>query len=174
MFISSPPRAAPSHGSLTSLTAGRRTVMPPFFSSDTPPTERRHKVPERAQRRITGVLRRSLGSRSAFGPAVLVLTVGLWPTDRGHGLPTAVVALLPAIAYTATGVLDQINIDTSMARSGTFSSSSAEGLALGGAEGGSRPNFGAGRAPAGALRAHRARRGCLRTILCRTPPCPTC
>lgn len=36
--------------------------------------------------------------------AVFVVTVALWMTDRWHGLPAAVVALLPAVALTATGV----------------------------------------------------------------------
>jgi sodium-dependent dicarboxylate transporter 2/3/5 len=56
--------------------------------------------------------RRPLGGRGLFVLAVLVCTVGLWLTDRWHGLPTAVVALLPAIAFTATGVLDQNDVDT--------------------------------------------------------------
>jgi len=56
--------------------------------------------------------RRSLDGRGVFVLAVLVVTVGLWLTDRWHGLPTAVVALLPAIAFTATGVLDQTDVDS--------------------------------------------------------------
>jgi sodium-dependent dicarboxylate transporter 2/3/5 len=55
---------------------------------------------------------RALSGRGVFVLAVLVLTVGLWLTDRWHGLPTAVVALLPAIAFTATGVLDQTDVDS--------------------------------------------------------------
>jgi sodium-dependent dicarboxylate transporter 2/3/5 len=55
---------------------------------------------------------RALSGRGVFVLAVLVLTVGLWLTDRWHGLPTAVVALLPAIAFTATGVLDQRDVDS--------------------------------------------------------------
>jgi sodium-dependent dicarboxylate transporter 2/3/5 len=53
-----------------------------------------------------------LSGRGVFVLSVLVLTVGLWLTDRWHGLPTAVVALLPAIAFTATGVLDQTDVDS--------------------------------------------------------------
>ena len=56
--------------------------------------------------------RASLSGRGVFVLTVLVLTVGLWLTDRWHGLPTAVVALLPAIAFTATGVLDQTDVDS--------------------------------------------------------------
>jgi len=36
--------------------------------------------------------------------AVFVVTVALWMTDRWHGLPSAVVALLPAVILTATGI----------------------------------------------------------------------
>jgi len=54
----------------------------------------------------------SLHGRGVFVLAVLLCTVGLWLTDRWHGLPTAVVALLPAIVFTATGVLDQTDVDT--------------------------------------------------------------
>jgi sodium-dependent dicarboxylate transporter 2/3/5 len=56
--------------------------------------------------------RRPLGGRGLFVLAVLLVTVGLWLTDRWHGLPTAVVALLPAIAFTATGVLGQTDVDS--------------------------------------------------------------
>ena len=53
-----------------------------------------------------------LDGRGLFVLAVLVLTVGLWLTDAWHGLPVAVVALVPAIAFTATGLLGQSDIDT--------------------------------------------------------------
>jgi sodium-dependent dicarboxylate transporter 2/3/5 len=56
--------------------------------------------------------RRALGGRGIFVLAVLILTILLWLTDRWHGLPTAVVALLPAIAFTATGILDQTDVDS--------------------------------------------------------------
>lgn len=36
--------------------------------------------------------------------AVFVVTVVLWMTDRWHGLPSAVVALLPVVVLTATGI----------------------------------------------------------------------
>jgi sodium-dependent dicarboxylate transporter 2/3/5 len=55
---------------------------------------------------------RALHGRGVFVVAVLLCTVGLWLTDRWHGLPTAVVALLPAIAFTATGILDQTDVDS--------------------------------------------------------------
>jgi sodium-dependent dicarboxylate transporter 2/3/5 len=45
-----------------------------------------------------------LTRRGWFVVAVFVVTVALWMTDRWHGLPAAVVALLPAVALTATGV----------------------------------------------------------------------
>jgi sodium-dependent dicarboxylate transporter 2/3/5 len=36
--------------------------------------------------------------------SVFIITVLLWMTDQWHGLPPAVVALLPAIVFTATGL----------------------------------------------------------------------
>jgi len=47
-----------------------------------------------------------IGSRGVFVVAVFVLTVALWLTDRWHGLPASVVALVPAIAFTATRTLN--------------------------------------------------------------------
>ncbi len=44
-------------------------------------------------------------SRRGWGVVgVFVLTVLLWMTDQWHGLPSALVALLPAIALTVTGI----------------------------------------------------------------------
>jgi sodium-dependent dicarboxylate transporter 2/3/5 len=50
--------------------------------------------------------------RGLFVLGVIALTIGLWLTDRWHGLPTAVVALVPAIAFTATGLLDQNDVNS--------------------------------------------------------------
>lgn len=41
----------------------------------------------------------------AFVLGVIGVTIVLWLTDQWHGLPTAVVALVPAIAFTATGLI---------------------------------------------------------------------
>lgn len=45
-----------------------------------------------------------LSRRGWIVVAVFVVTVILWMTDRWHGLPSAVVALLPAVVLTATGI----------------------------------------------------------------------
>ncbi|MGF1655399.1 MAG: SLC13 family permease, partial [Verrucomicrobiales bacterium] len=55
------------------------------------------------------------GKVSAAGNAVLLVflaTVGLWMTDFWHGLPTSVVALLPAVLLTAGGLLDQRDLNS--------------------------------------------------------------
>jgi sodium-dependent dicarboxylate transporter 2/3/5 len=46
-----------------------------------------------------------LDARGAWVLAVVGVTIALWLTDAWHGLPTAVVALLPAVAFTASGLL---------------------------------------------------------------------
>jgi sodium-dependent dicarboxylate transporter 2/3/5 len=46
----------------------------------------------------------SLTRRGWTVVAVFVVTVLLWMSDRWHGLPSAVVALLPAVVLTATGI----------------------------------------------------------------------
>lgn len=53
-----------------------------------------------------------LDGRGMFVLGVVGLTVGLWLTDAWHGLPVAVVALVPAIVFTATGLLGQRDIDS--------------------------------------------------------------
>ncbi len=42
--------------------------------------------------------------------AVFTVTVVLWLTDHWHGLPSAVVALLPAVVFTATGIFTREDI----------------------------------------------------------------
>lgn len=54
----------------------------------------------------------TVDARGLFVLGVFVVTVLLWLTDRVHGLPTAVVALVPAIAFTATGLLDRNDINS--------------------------------------------------------------
>jgi len=47
----------------------------------------------------------ALTSRGVLVMSIFVVTVGLWLTDTWHGLPASVVALVPAIALTTTGLL---------------------------------------------------------------------
>ncbi|MEX0957811.1 MAG: DASS family sodium-coupled anion symporter [Burkholderiales bacterium] len=47
----------------------------------------------------------AVGPRGWFVVTTFTVTVLLWLTDRWHGLPAAVVALLPAVAFTATRTL---------------------------------------------------------------------
>jgi len=53
------------------------------------------RLPQRSEK-LTG--------RGWLVVAVFVVTVALWMTDRWHGLPSSVVALLPAVILTATGI----------------------------------------------------------------------
>jgi sodium-dependent dicarboxylate transporter 2/3/5 len=47
----------------------------------------------------------AVGARGWFVVAVFTVTVLLWLSDRWHGLPASVVALVPAVALTATRTL---------------------------------------------------------------------
>ncbi len=47
-----------------------------------------------------------------FVVIVFVVTITLWLSEAWHGLPTAVVALIPAIAFTATSMLTQKDINS--------------------------------------------------------------
>lgn len=53
-----------------------------------------------------------IDGRGLYVLVVLTATVGLWLTDQVHGLPSAVVALLPAVAFTATGLLDRRDVNS--------------------------------------------------------------
>ncbi len=53
-----------------------------------------------------------LGGRGWFVVGVFVVTVALWLTERWHGLPAAIVALLPAVAFTASGIITRQDIDS--------------------------------------------------------------
>ncbi len=55
---------------------------------------------------------RKIDGRGWYVIIILVTTVLLWLTDRAHGLSTAVVALFPAIAFTATGLLTRSDINS--------------------------------------------------------------
>jgi len=54
----------------------------------------------------------SLDGRGIYVLLVIVITIVLWLTDQLHGLPAAVVALFPAIAFTATGLLGRQDFNT--------------------------------------------------------------
>lgn len=46
-----------------------------------------------------------IDSRGWYVMAVFSLTIVLWLTDAWHGLPTAVVALVPVVGFTTTGII---------------------------------------------------------------------
>ena len=54
---------------------------------------------------------RSLNRRGWFVVVVFFVTVLLWMTDQWHGLPSSVVALLPAVAFTTTGLLNRDDLN---------------------------------------------------------------
>ncbi len=53
-----------------------------------------------------------MDGRDWYVVGVLVTTIGLWLTEGWHGLSTAVVALLPAVAFTATGLLTRRDVNS--------------------------------------------------------------
>lgn len=53
-----------------------------------------------------------MNGRDWYVVGVLVTTIGLWLTEGWHGLSTAVVALLPAVAFTATGLLTRRDVNS--------------------------------------------------------------
>jgi solute carrier family 13 (sodium-dependent dicarboxylate transporter), member 2/3/5 len=53
-----------------------------------------------------------LDGRGAYVLIVILITIVLWLTDQVHGLPAAVVALFPAIAFTATRLLGRRDFNT--------------------------------------------------------------
>lgn len=55
---------------------------------------------------------RKIDRRGWYVIVILVTTVLLWLTDRFHGLSTAVVALFPAVAFTATGLISRSDINS--------------------------------------------------------------
>ena len=54
---------------------------------------------------LTPVETKPFGGEGIFVIVVFTMTVLLWLTDSLHGMPSAVVALFPAIMFTATGLL---------------------------------------------------------------------
>jgi solute carrier family 13 (sodium-dependent dicarboxylate transporter), member 2/3/5 len=56
--------------------------------------------------------RKPMTPRGWYAVVVFAITAGLWLSEPWHGLPAAVVALLPAIAFTATRLLDQRDVNS--------------------------------------------------------------
>lgn len=56
--------------------------------------------------------RHQVTQRGWFVVGVFTVTVLLWLTDKVHGLPAAVVALLPAVAFTSTKLLDRHDVNS--------------------------------------------------------------
>jgi sodium-dependent dicarboxylate transporter 2/3/5 len=53
-----------------------------------------------------------MNRRAWFVVVVFTITVMLWITDRWHGLPASVVSLLPAVVFTATGLLNRDHLNS--------------------------------------------------------------
>lgn len=53
-----------------------------------------------------------IDSHGAFVMVVFVFTILLWLTDKWHGLPTSVVAFLPIVAFTSTGIIRRSDINS--------------------------------------------------------------
>ena len=43
---------------------------------------------------------------------IFAVTIGLWLTDQVHGLPTSVVALVPVVGFTTTGIIRRSDINS--------------------------------------------------------------
>lgn len=67
--------------------------------------------PAAAEMRLAHPAQR-LSQRGWYVVGTFVVTVLLWLTDQWHGLPAAVVALLPAVALTASGILDRADVNS--------------------------------------------------------------
>ncbi|MFN4286645.1 MAG: SLC13 family permease [Lacibacter sp.] len=62
--------------------------------------------------RLVVMERKPIDGRGLYVIAIFSITIVLWLTEQWHGLPTAVVALLPIIAFTATGMLNKTDINS--------------------------------------------------------------
>lgn len=56
--------------------------------------------------------KKPIDGKGRFVIFIFIVTIGLWLTEGWHGLPTAVVALIPAVAFTATGLLNKYDINS--------------------------------------------------------------
>lgn len=52
-----------------------------------------------------------LDPKKVFVMFIFTLTVGLWITEKLHGLPTSVVALIPAVVFSVTGLITKSDIN---------------------------------------------------------------
>ena len=52
-----------------------------------------------------------LDPRKVFVMTIFALTVGLWMTEKVHGLPTSVVALIPVVVFSVTGLIKKADIN---------------------------------------------------------------
>ncbi len=57
------------------------------------------------------IRRKDGGLRGFLVEVIFAVTVLLWVTEKVHGIPSAIVALLPAVVFTATGVLKRDDIN---------------------------------------------------------------
>ncbi len=53
-----------------------------------------------------------IDSRGFYVMVIFTITIILWLSDQWHGLPTAVVALVPIVAFTATGIIRRRDINS--------------------------------------------------------------
>lgn len=55
--------------------------------------------------------KKKIDGKGRFVIFIFMVTIGLWLTETFHGVPTAVVALIPAVVFTATGLLNKNDIN---------------------------------------------------------------
>lgn len=56
--------------------------------------------------------KQSIDARGFFVMIIFSVTILLWLSDAWHGLPTAVIALLPVVAFTATGIIRRSDLNS--------------------------------------------------------------
>lgn len=67
--------------------------------------------PLQAQQKVT-LERKPIDGKGIYVIVIFSATILLWMTEQWHGLPTAVVALIPIVAFTATGLLNKNDINS--------------------------------------------------------------
>lgn len=67
--------------------------------------------PQHAQQKVQ-LERLSIDSKGLYVIIIFTATILLWMTEQWHGLPTAAVALIPTVAFTATGLLNKNDINS--------------------------------------------------------------
>lgn len=53
-----------------------------------------------------------IDGRGVFVMIIFVTTIALWLSDRWHGLPTSVIALVPILGFTTTGIIRRSDINS--------------------------------------------------------------